>query len=363
MHATPLIANDIVCSFREARAHLARTLADAGATEVGLWGCGETGEVVLHLLESAGIRVSAVYDSGRRGSFCGREIRDPYRDLEPGEPVIVASAQSPDTLRPVTDYLSARAVMHFCTTGHHAPAEPALARFRNIHAGRRCFVIGNGPSLNAIDMGRLRGEVTFGSNRVYHGFATWGFPFTYWSIEDRLVAEDIRAEWDAVEGPTKLLPADLIALAVNRRNLVPVTFDRQQFDPGLPQFSDDPARLYWGGTVTYLLLQAAVIMGCNPIYLVGVDFHYVRPDHVKALDRPTEWQSHGDDPNHFFPAYFGAGRKWHDPNLERAHRCYQSARNYCDAAGIQVLNATPGSKLDVFPRVEFDQLFPAGACA
>ena len=31
---------------------------------------------------------------------------------------------------------------------------------------------------------------------------------------------------------------------------------------------------FWGGTVMYLNIQLAEYLGCNPIYLVGVDLSY-----------------------------------------------------------------------------------------
>ena len=36
---------------------------------------------------------------------------------------------------------------------------PKLKDFRNIHAGERCFVIGNGPSLTRMDLSLLNGEI------------------------------------------------------------------------------------------------------------------------------------------------------------------------------------------------------------
>jgi hypothetical protein len=71
----------------------------------------------------------------------------------------------------------------------------------------------------------------------------------------------------------------------------------------------------------------------------------------------TQWTSHGDDPNHFHPDYFGKGRKWHDPALPRMRKAYTAARRYCDSRGVTVLNATPGTKLDVFDKIDFSSLF------
>lgn len=238
-----------------------------------------------------------------------------------------------------------------------------LTDFHNIHMGKRCFVVGNGPSLNNIDMSRLRHEITFGSNRVYHGFDKWGFGFTYWSIEDMLVAEDIASEWtrEMIGSPryrsTVFVPRDLmhhvgshVRTYVN--DCIPVHFTRNECYPNLYPFSTNPAEIFWGGTVTYLLLQLAAIMGCNPIILIGIDFSYHVPRTVKNLGR-SRLLSTQDDPNHFFAEYFGKGRKWHDPNLPRMKVAYISAERASKKMGIRIYNATPGTKLKVFTRVDF----------
>src|SRR5262249_45923668 len=41
------------------------------------------------------------------------------------------------------------------------------AELRDRHKGARCFVIGNGPSLGAMDLRPLAGEITIGANSFY----------------------------------------------------------------------------------------------------------------------------------------------------------------------------------------------------
>ena len=47
-----------------------------------------------------------------------------------------------------------------------------LSAYKNKYSGKRCFLIGNGPSLKAEDLTKLyeNGEVTFAFNRVYNIF-------------------------------------------------------------------------------------------------------------------------------------------------------------------------------------------------
>ena len=42
-----------------------------------------------------------------------------------------------------------------------------LRSYKNKFAGERCFVVGNGPSLNNMDMSKLSDEYTFGMNRIF----------------------------------------------------------------------------------------------------------------------------------------------------------------------------------------------------
>ena len=50
-----------------------------------------------------------------------------------------------------------------------------LAALKDIHKGERAFIIGNGPSLKQTDLGKLKGEFTFGLNRIYLMFPELGF--------------------------------------------------------------------------------------------------------------------------------------------------------------------------------------------
>ena len=62
--------------------------------------------------------------------------------------------------------------------------------------------------------------------------------------------------------------------------------------------------------------------------------------------------SQSDDPNHFDPRYFGAGKTWHDPKLDRVLVNYRLAGEVYRAAGREIVNATVGGRLEVFPRLD-----------
>lgn len=222
-----------------------------------------------------------------------------------------------------------------------------LATYKDKHLGERCFIIGNGPSLKETDVSRLEGEYTFGMNRIYLAFPQWGFHTSYFlSINDLVIqqcAEEIRA-----------LPMPKF-LSWRARHLIRPADDTIFLHTTYtgPRFARDArSRMWEGATVTYVALQLAFFMGFERVILIGVDHSF------KSQGEPnTTVISQGNDPDHFDATYFGKGFRWQLPDLDTSERAYQMARIAYEQAGRQVVDATVGGKLTVFPKVAFDSLF------
>jgi hypothetical protein len=86
-----------------------------------------------------------------------------------------------------------------------------------------------------------------------------------------------------------------------------------------------------------------------------MDFSYSVPE--GAIVKGDIVTSTGADPNHFHPDYFGPGKVWKDPKLDRVLANYALARRVFEAAGRRIVNATHGGKLEIFERVAYDSLF------
>ncbi len=234
----------------------------------------------------------------------------------------------------------------------------------NRHQGKRCFVVGNGPSLNDLDMGLLKNEITFGSNRCYMGYEQWGYGFTYWGCMDRLQVEKYALEYErnVPEDCIKLFPFEYMPL-FRFKNACPVNLNYEWRPPY--RFSGTPGELFLGFTVTHMLLQTAVIMGCNPIYLIGVDHRYnlsSAPEKKRKIGKSNAelWVA-GDaaKPTHFTSQYTGgAPKEFVKPRPERAEACFEVANTWVRDHSLKILNATPGTALTAFPLVDFNSLFP-----
>ena len=229
-----------------------------------------------------------------------------------------------------------------------------LIALKDHHKGKRAFIIGNGPSLNKMDLSRLKDEVTIGSNGIFLALDRLGGSPTYYTIEDQLVAEDRNREAAQIPDTQRIYPLDLKGVLDEAGAPIWVPF-RRNYSP-FPQFGTDLSECaYWGGTVTFFNIQLAFFLGCDPIYIIGCDHNYVlKGDEAVEGARIT---STSDDINHFHPDYFGKGYRWHDPNVARMETAYLLARDVARQHGRSIYNATVGGHLEVFERKNFDSLF------
>jgi hypothetical protein len=223
-----------------------------------------------------------------------------------------------------------------------------LAALKDIHKGERAFIIGNGPSLKQTDLTRLKSEVTFGLNRIYLMFPQLGFGTTYFVSVNDLVIEQCAEDISALPMPRFL---SWRSHRFFKPGPPPATFLYTTYDN--PAFARNVRGRVWeSATVTYVALQLAFHMGFDQVILVGVD----HSGSVAGKANSTI-VSQGDDPNHFDPAYFGKGFRWQLPDFEMSEIGYRLARQAFESAGRQVLDATIGGKLTVFPKVDYGSLF------
>ena len=87
-----------------------------------------------------------------------------------------------------------------------------------------------------------------------------------------------------------------------------------------------------------------------------MDFSYTVPLGCPDQRRPYPVDGRRSEP-FFHPDYFGKGKVWKDPKLDRVLANYQLAKLMYEADGRRIVNATPGGKLELFDRVPYEDLF------
>ena len=233
-----------------------------------------------------------------------------------------------------------------------------LLSYRNRYEGQRCFVMGNAPSLNEMDLRKLSDERVFVCNGAYELAHRIGFKKSMLVIEDRLVMADHYNEVNTIEDMPIFIPSDLKKFI--RSDRIVETFFCRSFDENSPEWppfvsvNQDRPVFYWGGTVAYLALELAAWMGFSEIYIIGVDLDYVIPESV--VQKGSVLLSTADDPNHYSKDYFGPGKRWHVPRPDRMLSAFEQVARR-EAIGRRIYNAGVGGKLDCFERIQFEKLF------
>lgn len=221
-----------------------------------------------------------------------------------------------------------------------------LEQLRDRHAGKRCFIIGSGPSLAHTDLAPLRDEYTFGLNRGYLLFDRIGAATTFLVAVNRYVVEQFGTELLAV--PTmKFVSWRSRRWIEDRQDVVLLRRSRPRtFSPNVATHG-----AWEGATVTYVAMQLAFHMGFHRVILIGVDHSFITSGTPNKLVRSTT-----SDPNHFDPSYFGPGVRWELPDLNMSEVAYRLARAHFAAHGREIVDATVGGKLTVFPKVDYEKV-------
>lgn len=323
------------------------------------------GPVTVELIKSLGDKVEVV------------AVDSPERELELtcnlGSSLSIKTWESIDATKKITQFVKCqetRGPESLLTTNYGRllhKEEGALDlrsaelfdELHNKHVGETVVIVGNGPSLNETPVEELGGVPTFGVNGIFYAADRFPDPITYYVVEDTSVFRENTKEIKGFETSYKFFPTiyrDAFSDDEVTDQMIFFRMNAGFYDRGTgtachPRFSVDPRqRLYCGQSVTIINLQLAYWMGFSRVALIGMDFSYTIPDDV---DRKGDvLTSNSDDVNHFHPDYFGKGKTWKDPKLDRVLVNYRLAGEMFAADGREIVNATVGGNLDIFRRMD-----------
>jgi hypothetical protein len=231
-----------------------------------------------------------------------------------------------------------------------------LAALRDIHKGRRAFILGTGPSLVIEDVKRLKDEITFGCNGLYKMYPELGWTTTYQTVIDRTQLEDRAPELNRLTGVPVFVPLFAAYCIKRRPNVIYLPFRWPNSRYGYPQFSEDAAAAIWDGmTVTLTNLQLAFHMGIREVILLGIDFSYnLAQDIAHGSDTITGVEQ---SPDHFIKDYYSGSKRFVQFYPELQRQAYRLAASVFSKHGGRLLNASRRTCLEDVRRVDFDSLF------
>lgn len=222
-----------------------------------------------------------------------------------------------------------------------------LLQYKNRYLGERCFIICTGPSLSIEDLNKLRNEYTFGMNSICLLANKTNFRPTFYGCIDEGVYKKLKNDMEEFCGSqTTMFVSNRIAKyrdcplgwKVIPVNVAYHTYDRWFKNKFWCKFSDDCFRLtYDMFSVTHVLIQLAVYMGFKEIYLIGADCNQIKGKQLHFKD-------------------YGVFDATIDTARERNIVGFEEVKRYSDSHGFKVYNATRGGMLDVFDRVDLDNI-------
>ncbi len=223
-----------------------------------------------------------------------------------------------------------------------------LLELKNKYEGKRCFIIATGPSLTNEDILKLRNEYTFSMNAMCLKYNELNWVPTFYGIQDEKVFHKLKDYIDnpmvkeiLVDGRYKKECGNYSNWKFFPRYSSYNSFDAYFHDTYRVLFSDDAHLVVYDGfTITYSLIQIAVYMGFKEIYLLGCDCGYSKdPSKRYFVDHGVV----GTNVNNYSERFFAA---------------YKAADEYAKSHNVSIFNATRGGQLEIFPRVDLDNIIP-----
>lgn len=190
--------------------------------------------------------------------------------------------------------------------------------------GTECFILGGGPSLNAVDVEQLRGRHVIAVNNAFK-IAMWADAMFYGDLK-----------W-----PTFGRPVPHGQLLLQFAGLKVTSVEKHEGKPGIKAvrrfgksygISRNPGYLTWNKSSGASAINLAVLLGAGRIVLLGYDMHKIGGE--------CNW--HQEHPNHNNPK-----KNPYEGFLEP----FPAIARDLKAMGVECVNATPGSALTEFPII------------
>jgi hypothetical protein len=238
----------------------------------------------------------------------------------------------------------------------YGKSENWIKKNKDKYKGQTCFIFGNGPSLKDFDFDGIRNYKTFGTNGIFLTFT----PNFYVSISTEFYLNHINSIQNLsceriFIGPHLKPSFPLLDASVLRHGIcmyggfcgfnfpVPVRFSKRA-----------DKIVYYGGSVIFVCLQLAYILGFQRVILAGVD-HRFGFDRTEAKYGGKRISVVGSDKIHFDPNYSPNGHSMHCDMLA-TERSFQLALDAFRKDNREIWNVTPHTGLDVIPCENLNNL-------
>lgn len=232
-----------------------------------------------------------------------------------------------------------------------------IRQYKDIHKGKRCFIVCNGPSLIPEDLTILYNhkEITFAMNRIYNIFNLTEWNPTYYACQDILIINSKQKEISRVKAKSKFIPFELRyynKIRIKGATYFHIIYDSLSDINNYGVSEDCSDHILGRSSVTFTCINLARYMGFNEVYLLGCDNNY-----RTIIDENGNVVTDESVKDYFCEHYDDDIKEEVTHEIYDNLKSYNDIKKYCDSKDFKVYNATRGGKLEVFPRVKFEELF------
>jgi hypothetical protein len=193
-----------------------------------------------------------------------------------------------------------------------------ISDYKNLHLGKKLFILASGPSLNDLKLSLLKNKIVMGLNR---SILVYPAPYYQCVFDHRL----FDLYFDSFKEVRKLFTLEDRPLGLPLKLL------------GGEGFSTDLEEgIYSGYTISYFALQVAVYMGFKKIFFLGLDLKHSGPKtHFFGQDSQTVNHEQTEFPKMLKMLDFGA--------------------NFLASMDVEVYNCSLNSTLHSFQKISYLQ--------
>lgn len=255
-------------------------------------------------------------------------------------------------------------------------------KLKNLYYGKRCFIVGNGPSLNKNDLSKISDEIVFTVNSIVSNKNIYDKVNTDYHVfidplyfQMRLDNSDHKERIEVLKSINYEKKKPLCITAYEGKNALKVyglnnqlelryLYQHKIFIDSKSIKIDMCRNFPISQNVIQAAIFSAIYMGFKEIYLIGCDMTSI----FVSFECNSEGKREIKNDFHAY-TYSKAEMKLMQENCDqqdneyilydyaRTFTIFKQIKRYSERNGIKILNATEGGGLDVFKRINYNSLW------
>lgn len=220
---------------------------------------------------------------------------------------------------------------------------------KDIHRGKRCFVIATGPSLKIEDIKKIEKEYTIGINSIFKLYDETSWRPTYYAMTDYNLTNTILKEHTILIDD--YARSNCFVNIINKKDVKGekvIYIENNWLDHAYHygkskryKYEEDLALgVYDYYSITHECIIYAIYMGFSEIYLLGADNDYI--------GEKKHFSNYDEDSNIDYERAM---------LIQQANDIgYSMIKKIADKKNVRIYNTTRGGKLELFPRKDLDSV-------